>query len=359
MSSGPLAGVRVVEFAGIGPAPFACMMLADMGAEMVTLVRPGAPPFSPSQFAFRGRHRVQVNLKDPSDREHALELLDKADIAVEGFRPGVMERLGLGPDVVHARNPGLIYGRMTGWGQTGPLAAAAAHDINYIAITGALHAIGTRNDPVPPLNLLGDYGGGSLYLVVGLLAALNERRNSGLGQVIDAAICDGVLSLMTPQAGRYLSGRDVQARESNLLDGGSACYGVYRTSDDEHVSIGAIEPEFHARLCALLGIDPALRDDKDPARDRRFRQALEETFATRTRAQWCELLEGTDACFAPVLRLSEARTHPHLVARSAFADVGGVVQPAAAPRFSRTPSRVRPVEPQETFGWEDALARWP
>lgn len=355
---GPLVGVRVVEFASIGPAPFACMMLSDMGADVVTLMRPGTAPLLPQQFAFRGRSRIEANLKDPRDRDRALALLDASDIAVEGFRPGVMERLGVGPEVACMRNPGLIYGRMTGWGQAGPLATSAAHDINYVAITGALHAIGTHDQPVPPLNLLGDYGGGSLYLLVGLLAALHERRKSGLGQVVDAAICDGVLSLLTPQAGRFLAGQDVEARESNLLDGGAACYGVYRTSDGEHVSVGAIEPEFQARLCELIGIDPALRSDGDPVRDRRFREELARTFATRTRAQWCQLLESTDACFAPVLRLSEAREHPHLRARAAFVEVDGIAQPAPAPRFSRTPSQARPIDSTTASHWDGIMARW-
>lgn len=356
--NGPLAGVRVVEFSGIGPAPFACMMLSDMGADVVTIVRPGAAPPSPQQFALRGRSRVEANLKDMRERDRVLELMGAADITVEGFRPGVMERLGLGPEVACMRNPRLVYGRMTGWGQTGPLATSAAHDINYVAITGALHAIGTRDMPVPPLNLLGDYGGGSLYLLVGLLAALHERRSSGQGQIIDAAICDGVLSLMTPQAGRFSAGRDVEARESNLLDGGAACYGVYRTSDGEHVSVGAIEPEFHARLCELIGVDPELRGDGDPVRNARFREALAQAFAKRTRDQWCELLEGTDACFAPVLRLSEAHKHPHLAARAAFVDVDGITQPAPAPRFSRTPAHVRAGDSSSVLTWEDAMARW-
>ena len=339
---GPLAGVKVVEFAGIGPGPFACMMLADMGADVISLVRPGSPRPSALQFAFRGRRRLEVDLKNTADQERVLSLLDKADMVVESFRPGVMERLGLGPEVVLGRNPRLVYGRMTGWGQTGPLARAAGHDINYIAITGALHAIGTREKPVPPLNLLGDYGGGSLYLLVGLLAALHSARESGIGQVVDAAICDGVLSMLTPQAGRMLQGLDVETRESNMLDGGAAWYGVYRTADDEYVSVGAIEPQFHARLCELLGIDPALRPPgQRPGSDEGFRQALTRVFATRTRAQWAELLEGSDACFAPVLRLSEARAHPHLIAREAFVEIDGVVQPAPAPRFSRTPARIR------------------
>ncbi len=340
--SGPLAGIRVVEFAGIGPGPFACMMLADMGADVTILVRPGTPPPSPLQFALRGRQRVEVDLKDATDRDRVLRLLDDADMLVESYRPGVMERLGLGPEPVLARNPRLVYGRMTGWGQTGPLAQAAAHDINYIAITGALHSIGPREAPVPPLNLVGDYGGGSLYLLVGMLAALHSARSSGHGQVVDAAICDGVLSLLTPQWGRLQQRIDNEQRAGNLLDGGAACYGVYRTADDEFVSVGAIEPRFHAQLCERLGIDPALRDPTSPpGTDERFRAALTQVFATRTRAQWTELLEGTDACFAPVLRLSEAPLHPHLRSREAFVTVDGALQPAPAPRFSRTPARIR------------------
>jgi alpha-methylacyl-CoA racemase len=357
-TQGPLRGLRVVEFAGLGPGPFACMLLADMGADVVTVQRAGAPVGDPRNIVQRGRTVLAADLKSPEDREHVLQLLEHADVLVEGFRPGVMERLGLGPDDVAAHNPRLIYGRMTGWGQEGPLAQAAGHDINYIAVTGALHAIGPRERPVPPLNLLGDYGGGSLYLVTGILAALHEARRSGQGQVVDAAITDGALSLMTLVASQSLRGRWSDRREDNVLDGGTPFYAVYETADGRFMSVGALEPQFFAQLCELVGVPQDLRDAQDErARWPALRDALAAIFRTRTRDAWAQLLEGTDACCAPVLTLAEAAAHPHHAARAAFTDVAGVPQPAPAPRFSRTPSRAQPPA-RAAAGWDEVMAGW-
>ena len=355
---GPLRGLRVVEFAGLGPAPFGCMLLADMGAEVVTLQRTAADVGDRTQIINRGRTVLQADLKSPADREQVLQLLARADVLVEGFRPGVMERLGLGPDAVAGRNPRLVYARMTGWGQQGPLAHAAGHDINYIALAGALHAIGPQERPVPPLNLVGDYGGGSLYLVVGILAALHEARESGRGQVVDAAITDGTLSLMSLFASMALRGRFREEREHNLLDGGAPFYAVYETADGRHMSVGALEPQFFAELCERIGVPEHLRQaQNDKARWPELKQALAAIFRSRSRQEWTELLEGTDACCAPVLSLSEAAKHPHNVARQAFVDVDGVGQPAPAPRFSRTPSQVGAPAPELT-GWAAVLQAW-
>jgi len=340
-SSGPLAGFRIVEFAGIGPGPFACMMLADMGAEVVTLDRVGATKKLTSS-ANRGRKIVELDLKNKATVAQVLDLLTLADALIEGFRPGVMERLGLGPEVIQARNPRLVYGRMTGWGQEGPLAQAAGHDINYIAVTGALAAIGPKDKPVPPLNLVGDFGGGALYLVVGVLAALLEASKSGKGQVVDAAMCDGAASLMSMFFDLAAAGRWREARESNFLDGGAHFYGVYECACGNFISIGSIEPQFYALLRQLAGLSS---DDFDQQMDRKawpeLKQKLADVFKTRTREQWCNIMEGTDVCFAPVLTMSEAPHHPHMAARQIFVNRHGVTQPAPAPRFSRTPSAMR------------------
>ena len=343
--SGPLSGMRIVEFAGIGPGPFAAMLLADMGAEIITLVRPGQKPRGASS---RGRTLVAVDLKNKETVAQVLSLLDGADALVEGFRPGVMERLGLGPDVVHARNKRLVYGRMTGWGQDGPLAQAAGHDINYISITGALAAIGGADRPVPPLNLVGDFGGGALYLVVGLLAALLEAGRSGQGQVVDAAMCDGAASLMTMFFDMSAAGRWKEGRERNMLDGGAHFYGVYECSCGNFISIGSIEPQFYAQLRELAGLDEACYDNHmDAANWAAMKERLVAVFKTKSRDQWSEIMEGTDVCFAPVLTMSEATRHPHMVARDVFIQHEGHTQPAPAPRFSRTPSSVRPAETME------------
>jgi alpha-methylacyl-CoA racemase len=340
-TSGPLAGFRIVEFAGIGPGPFACMMLADMGAEVVTLDRLSAGKNLKS-VAGRGRKVVELNLKDKGSIAQVLDLLAQADALIEGFRPGVMERLGLGPEVVQARNPRLVYGRMTGWGQEGPLAQAAGHDINYISVTGALAAIGQKDRPVPPLNLVGDFGGGALYLVVGVLAALLEASKSGKGQVVDAAMCDGAASLMSMFFDLAAAGRWREARENNFLDGGAHFYGVYECACGNFISIGSIEPQFYALLRQLAGLSDT---DFDSQMDRGawpgLKQKLADVFKTRTREAWCKIMEGTDVCFAPVLTMSEAPNHPHMAARQIFVERHGVTQPAPAPRFSRTPSAIR------------------
>ncbi len=346
-ASGPLAGMRIVEFAGIGPGPFACMMLADMGAEVVTLDRVsggdrvgGAK--NQKSVAGRGRTAVEVDLKDKAEIARVLDLLASADALIEGFRPGVMERLGLGPDVVLARNPRLVYGRMTGWGQSGPLALAAGHDINYISITGALAAIGPRERPVPPLNLVGDFGGGALYLVVGVLAALLEAKNSGKGQVVDAAMCDGAASLISMFFDMSAVGRWTEQREDNMLDGGAHFYGTYACKDGNFISIGSIEPQFYALLREKANLtDPAFDRQMDKASWPALKEKLVAVFKTKTRDEWCAIMEGSDVCFAPVLTMTEAQSHPHMKAREVFVTRHGVPQPAPAPRFSRTPSAIR------------------
>ena len=357
-ASGPLAGFRIVEFAGIGPGPFACMMLADMGAEVVTLDRVGARKNMKS-VAGRGRKVVELDLKDKAAIAQVIELLANADALIEGFRPGVMERLGLGPDLVQARNPRLVYGRMTGWGQQGPLANAAGHDINYISLTGALAAIGPKEKPALPLNLVGDFGGGALYLVVGVLAALLEASRSGKGQVVDAAMCDGAASLMSMFFDMTAIGRWVEGRESNFLDGGAHFYGVYECACGNFISIGSIEPQFYALLRQHAGLSEA---DFDAQMDRKawpvLKQKLVEVFKSKTREDWCKIMEGTDICFAPVLTMAEAPKHPHMAARKIFVERHGVTQPAPAPRFSRTPSAIREPEKAEiaalTSEWKAA-----
>ncbi|ABF12415.1 CaiB/BaiF CoA transferase family protein [Cupriavidus metallidurans] len=355
---GPLNGVRVVEFAGLGPAPFACMMLADMGADVVRIDRPGTKARD-NDLVGRGRRTVLLDLKAEGDIERARSLLAQADILVEGFRPGVMERLGLGPDTLLNINPRLVYGRMTGWGQDGPLSLAAGHDINYIALTGALAAIGDGDGlPVPPLNLVGDYGGGSLYLLVGILAALHNSRETGHGQVIDAAICDGAMSLMTFAQSQRLNGLFKEQRSSNMLDGGAPYYTTYRTKDDKVVCVGAIEPQFFALLCEKLGVKPELRDaQNDRKRWPILRAELEQIFKGQTQAEWTALLEGTDSCFSPVISLGEVSSHPHMAARGALTEVDGVACPAPAPRFSRTPTVISDLDRLLTTA-EDISRQW-
>jgi len=346
-ASGPLAGFRIVEFAGIGPGPFACMLLADMGAEVITLDRVGASK-NLKAVAVRGRKVVELDLKDKGAIAQVLDLLSHADALIEGFRPGVMERLGLGPDVVLAGNPKLVYGRMTGWGQDGPLAQAAGHDINYISVTGALAAIGTKDKPVPPLNLVGDFGGGALYLVVGVLAALLEASKSGKGQVVDTAMCDGAASLMSMFFDMSAMGRWVEGRENNFLDGGAHFYGVYECSCGNFVTIGSIEPQFYALLREHAGLSETCFDAQmDRKAWSKLRAKLTEVFKTKTRDDWCKIMEGTDICFAPILTMAEAPKHPHMAAREVFVTRHGVTQPAPAPRFSRTPSAIREAETAE------------
>lgn len=319
------------------------MMLSDMGADVVTLERPPVKERDANHVVGRGRTLLPADLKNRSDRESVLELVKSADVIVEGFRPGVMERLGLGPADLLALNPRLVYGRMTGWGQSGPLAMSAGHDINYIAITGALHAIGVPDGrPIPPLNLVGDYGGGSLYLVVGILAAVHEARSSGLGQVVDAAILDGVVNMMANSAARAARGAYMETRGANMLDGGHPYYRTYETSGGEHISLGAIEPQFFAEFCERAGVPVELRDAQhNQDRWPELTRTLGQIFLGASRADWQAKLEGTDACIAAVLPLSEAPSHPQNRARNNFVTVAGVEQPGPAPKFSRTPAAVQ------------------
>lgn len=361
MASGPLNGVKIIEFAGIGPGPFCCMLLSDMGADVVRIDRKGARGGSPNDVLARGRRSVALDLKDDADKALALALIGKADALVEGFRPGVMERLGLGPDEAHLTNPRLVYGRMTGWGQTGPLAQAAGHDINYIAISGALHAMGRKDaPPAPPLNLVGDFGGGALYLAMGVCAALLEAQRSGQGQVIDCAMTDGAASLMAMFSGMRAAGWWSDERDANLLDGGAHFYDVYECADGAFVALGAIEPQFYALLLQKTGLsdDPAFAAQMDRSAWPELSERLAAVIKTKTREEWRVLMEGTDVCFAPVLSLAEAPEHPHNKARAAFTTVAGVVQPSAAPRFSRTPGAVQgpPVTPGADTG--QVLADW-
>jgi alpha-methylacyl-CoA racemase len=342
---GPLQGLRVIELASIGPGPMACMLLADLGADVVRIDR-----LEPSGLGLamrpehnvngRGRRSVALDLKSPAGRAAALRLVATADVLVEGFRPGVTESLGLGPADCQAVNPGLVYGRMTGFGQTGPLAGAAGHDINYIALTGVLHAIGPAGGaPVPPLNLVGDYGGGALYLAFGVMAALYERQRSGLGQVVVAAMVDGASSLASIFHGLQAAGNWSDARGANLLDGGAPFYGSYETADGKHISLGPLEPKFFKQLAEALGLETRFVQRQY---DRRLwpemREAIAAAVRLRSRDDWCTRLEGTDACFAPVLTFAEAAQHPHAQARNAFVEVAGLLQPAPAPHFSRTPA---------------------
>ena len=355
---GPLAGFRIVEFVGIGPGPFAAMLFADLGASVIRLDRPtpsGLGIGIPTRFDLltRSRPSVTIDLKHPDGVGLAGDLLDKADALIEGFRPGTMELLGLGPETVLGRNPRLVYGRMTGWGQTGPLAQAAGHDLNYLGLIGALHAIGRAGSkPTPPLNLVADFGGGALYLAFGMACAILEAQRSGKGQVVDAAMTEGAASLMTMFYGLYAAGLHKLRRGANLLDSGSAIYDTYECADGRFISIAPIEQKFRKVLFERLGL-PYTTDD-----GAELRAKLEAILKTRGRDEWCALLEGTDSCVAPVLSMAEAPHHPHNVARRSFVEVGGVVQPAPAPRFSRTPSG-EPAPPQRPgAGGRSALAEW-
>src|ERR1700674_2188020 len=341
-ASGPLSGLRMVGCAGIGPGPFAAILLADMGADVVRIDRPGAAARDQRDVIGRGRRNLVLDLKQHDGVETAWQLLDAADALIEGFRPGVMERLGLGPDVVLARNPRLVYGRATGWGQSGPLAQAAGHDINYIALAGALGAIGPEEQPVPPLNLVGDYGGGALYLVVGMLAAVIEAKRSGRGQVVDCAMCDGAASLLSIFFTLLARGQWRERRASILLDAGAPFYGTSQCADGGFVAVGALEPQFYETLCRLAGLDdPQFRERSDRKRWPELRQKMQAVFKTRTRGEWCAILEGSDACFAPVLGLKEASPHPHMSPRESCVELDGVLQPAPAPRSWRTPSAIQ------------------
>jgi alpha-methylacyl-CoA racemase len=345
---GPLAGITVIEIAGIGPGPYCGMLLADLGADVIRIdraqaVKGGDPASPPADLLARGRRSVGVDLKNPDGVEVVLGLVERADALIEGFRPGVTERLGIGPDDCLARNPRLVYGRMTGWGQDGPYASTAGHDINYISLAGALEPIGRRGEaPVPPLNLVGDFGGGGLLLAFGLVAALVEVTRSGRGQVIDAAMVDGAASLMTMTHSFRAMGLWNDERGTNMLDTGAHYYDVYETADGRYVSVGSIESQFYAELLRLTGLEG---EDLPAQNDRSQWPALKERlagiFRTKTRDEWCALMEGTDVCFAPVLSIPEATEHPHNVARGTFVDVAGITQPGPAPRFSRTPGEIR------------------
>ncbi len=358
MPSGPLQGVKIVEFAGLGPGPFCGMLLSDMGADIVRIDRKGGRAIVPQDILTRGRRHVELDLKSEADKAIALDLIAQADALIEGYRPGVMEKLGLGPEIALARNPRLIYGRMTGWGQTGPLADTAGHDINYISLTGALGAMGRKDaPPSPPLNLVGDFGGGALYLAMGICAALVERGRSGQGQVIDCAMTDGASSLMAPMYGFKAIGFWGEERDSNLLDGGAHFYDVYECADGKFLSVGSIEPQFYAILLEKTGLkdEPAFAAQMDRRAWPQLSERLAGVIRTKTRDEWAAIFAGTDACVAPVLSMAEAPSHPHNQARRTFIEVGGVTQPNVAPRFSRTPAEVRS---SEKAAASDVLAAW-
>ena len=344
---GPLKGVKIIEIAGIGPGPFASMMLADMGAEVIRIdrasrARGGDPATPPRDPMSRGRRSIAVDLKNPDGVETVLRIVDSADALIEGFRPGVMERLGLGPDVCLARNPRLVYGRMTGWGQAGPMAQAAGHDINYISLAGVLDHIGRKGErPLPPLNLVGDFGGGGMLMAFGVACALVETARSGQGQVVDCAMVDGAAVLMQMMYGMRAMGMWNDERGSNLLDTGAHFYDVYETQDGKHVSIGSIEPQFYSELLEKTGLaDEDLPAQMDRSQWPKLNERLTAVFKSKPRDEWCEIMEGSDVCFAPVLSMGEAPQHPHNVHRGTFIDHAGVVQAAPAPRFSRTAPEV-------------------
>jgi alpha-methylacyl-CoA racemase len=359
--SGPLSGVKVVEFEGIGPGPFCGMLLSDLGADVIRIDGPRSRSGGGAKdVTGRGRRSISLDLKNPNDVEICLKLLEKADALIEGYRPGVLEKLGLGPDVVHARNAKLVFGRMTGWGQFGPLAKAAGHDLNYIALTGALWATGRAGEPpAPPLNLIGDYGGGAMYLAFGLLAGVIHARTTGQGQVVDVAMTDGTASLTSMFWGMRATGVWADDRDANLLDGGAHFYDCYETSDGKWVSIGSIEPQFYALLLAKAEIaDPAFQNQFEKANWPALSEKLAVIFKTKTRDEWCAIMEGTDVCFAPVLDWNEAAAHPHNVARQTFVEFEGVTQPAPAPRFSATPGAIRGVAPKPGAHRDEILIEW-
>ncbi len=362
---GVLSGYRIIELAGIGPAPMCAMLLSDMGADVVRIDRLadaglGVQVQTKYSLLNRGRRSVALDLKRPEATDAVLRMVGKADALIEGFRPGVMERLGLGPDVCLGRNPKLVYGRMTGWGQEGPLAQAAGHDINYIALAGALYSIGRRGEaPVPPLNLVGDFGGGALYLALGVVAGILEAQKSGKGQVVDVAMVDGVASLMTAIYGMHGAGIWTNERGTNILDTGAHYYDVYETRDGKHISVGSIEAKFYEELLERSGLkNQELPRQNDRPSWPRMKERLKTLFLTRTRDEWCKIMEGTDICFAPVLSMDEAPQHPHNQTRGTFITQDGVTQPAPAPRFSRTPSAIQspPATPGEHT--EEALSDW-
>jgi alpha-methylacyl-CoA racemase len=357
MATGPLAGIRVVELAGIGPAPFACLLLAELGADVIRVDRPGGSGLGVTDGLNRSRPCIAVDLKTPEGVAVVLRLVESADVLIEGLRPGVTERLGVGPDACLSRNPRIVYGRMTGWGQEGPMAQMAGHDINYAAITGALHTIGPKERPLQAVNLVADFGGGAMFLVVGVLAALLERGSSGRGQVVDAAMVDGAAALATMIYTMLGTGHWIDRRQSNLLDGGAPFYDTYQCKDGRFVAVGALEPQFYRTLVEGLGL--TLEGGQlDVAHWPAHRAAFAAAFLTRTRDEWAEHFAGTDACVAPVLGLTEAPRHPHMAARGTFTSVDGVVQPTVAPRFSRTPTGA-PTPPRKAGeDNETALLAW-
>jgi alpha-methylacyl-CoA racemase len=346
---GPLAGVKVLEFGAIGPVPFCAMLLADMGAEVVHIARPGPPRDAREEVALRGRQMLPLDLKQESAKQIARQLASRADVLLEGNRPGVMERLGLGPETLCALNPRLIYGRMTGWGQEGPLARTSGHDINFIALSGALHAIGTTAGPVPPLNLVADYGGGAMFLAFGVLCAFIEMRASGRGQVIDGAMVDGVSLLMAQSYSQLARGEWSARRGDNVLDGSAPWYTTYETSDGKYVAVGAIEDKFWRELLVRLGIEPGSLPDREKREQwGATKEVLSHAFRQRSREEWTQVFRGSDACVTPVLELGESSSHEHMTARDNFTKIQGTTQPAPAPRLSRTPGRIRatPAEPR-------------
>ena len=358
---GPLTGIRVVEMAGIGPGPFTAMMLSDLGAEVIRVDRLSHKGIGHrANVLNRGRKSIALDLKNPRGVETTLRLIEQADVVLEGFRPGVMERLGLGPEKCLSVNPRLIFGRMTGWGQTGPLSQAAGHDINYISIAGALGAMGYADrPPAPPLNLVGDFGGGAMYLLTGILAALVERATSEQGQIIDAAMSDGTASLLSPFFGLMAMNMWTTDRFSNRLDGGAFYYGSYECSDGRYISIGSLEPQFYALLLEKAEIsDPEFQEQLDEAAWPAKREKLTQLFKTKTRQQWCDIMEGTDVCFAPVLDLKEAPNHPHNIDRKTFVELDGVVQPAPAPRFSRTQGEIQGPAAMAGEHTREVLSAW-
>lgn len=358
---GPLSGIRIVEMAGLGPGPFCAMLLSDMGADVIRIDRPNNESLMGLDYDVmnRGRRLVQLNLKDPGDLGQARQLIDKADGLIEGFRPGVMERLGLGPDTFAQSNPKLVFGRMTGWGQQGPLSQTAGHDINYIAISGALGAIGPADKPAIPLNLVGDFGGGALYLAFGLVCGILEARKSGLGQVVDAAITDGAAHLMAMMYGMHAAGAWSDKRGENVLDGGAAFYDTYPCADGKFIAVGAIEVRFQKVLLEAMGIDTALiAPQVGASQNGPLRAALTRVFATQPRAHWVALLESLDGCTAPILDMTDAPRHPHNVARETFVTHQGVLQPAPAPRFSRTAPQIQGWSQSEPVRAQSVLEEW-
>lgn len=345
---GPLNGLRVIELEGLGPAPFCGMLLADLGADVISIGRVSSPADRSAQISERGKRSIALNLKHPEAIEIVLRLCERSDALIEGFRPGVAERLGLGPEVCMARSPRLVYGRMTGWGQTGPLAGAAGHDINYISLSGALHAVGRPGEkPVPPLNLVGDFGGGGMFLAFGVMCAVFEAQRSGVGQVVDVSMVEGSAALMHMMYAMKAQGQWEDARGTNVLDGAAHFYDTYETADGKYVSVGSIEPQFYRLLLELTGVDAQeFSPQLDRARWPTFKQSLADVFKTKSQDEWCRIMEGTDVCFAPVLSMTDAPRHPHNQARGSFVEIAGVTQPAPAPRFSRstggTPSAPRP-----------------